>query len=388
MDEKNSLEKTLLFVLTMENLSFVDRKHVPSPVLDREWPKIANFMNKMKEALGDNLVRAELFPNVSVVEYGQGHALEGVVFYVKGTTKMESLQPFLTPLYQHMTVCDISHISQEKIDNCKLKDLVESPQAQGSGIAGEGVYPLRDFDMVEAYEKRSFPANEGWYTSLGLGNGGIANIVTDGKQKKIIVAGGHEGLHYKMLKTLAEYPATTIKQMIRASGPSITRDKIYNTVNIVCDLQKKNQAAIIKKICNFLEDKPIDQEPYTNFDVKLQTGYSCFYNTVHEKIENGSSLCAITQGVYHVSKDLDIQPEKRTEQSANIFMIHKPWEIQQLVISKSHMNKMEFFPLTVGRYARPSPKDAPENDGTVDFVKNKISWPGKQSYLCIKKLIL
>lgn len=348
-------------------LDFVNFSRVPDRVLNSaEGAHIKARLTQMKQDLGSNLLKVELFPNAGHVTCGSGEVLSGAVYIVKSGTPLNKLMAYLGPLYQHATAINLGKVSDEAVDRCKKawKDIIDVPSARGSGHPELGVNVHAEHDILEQYRNRGNNSEASWFTSIGNNYPSFAMLLKNQYgDRKLLLAGGHDHLNSKLLDSIGEN--TKIEDIAEKNYSFENGSNLHSLIQDIKNLQKINHSAIALNVMNALEGKPTTEKQNT-FKSQLNLNYSCFFNTVHEITRSRNpqqQVFAIAQGLVDVSTDVSSSDPKNMD----LFMIENPKRAHQISLHKEEIkNVVKYFPITTG-------SSVMSNIGMADSEKESLS---------------
>lgn len=360
----------------MAELNFVDFSRVPTRIWNSaEGARVRERLSQVKKALGNNLEKVDLYPNVGHVSFGTGEVLNGLNYHIKRGTPVTDILPFLGPLYQHFSVFNFGAIEDSKLEGCKKEwaDIIDPPAARGSGIPGYGVNVQEQIDLVELCQKRGDAKEKQWFTSLGTYYPGYAIVSKDKLgQVKLVLAGGHEQLHKKLAMSITQ--GLKIEDIADRNFTLDMDNSLGLTIKTIKDLQAVNHSHIAAKVMSTLGLGKY--QGTTGFSTPVPIPYSCFYNTIHESTRQRGTQAqtfTITQGVVDTSADLT---EVGASDLVRLYMIESPKKIHELNIYREFLDKVRYFPITTGS-SEVASFGMSEKD-KID-VRNNVHWTGISS---------
>jgi hypothetical protein len=351
---------------------YIHNVYVPPRIWEKEGNSITQRLTEMKQTLGENLVSAVLFPNVGFVNYGMGHSLTGVVYFLKKGTPAKDLAPYIGQLYQHITVFDVGNIKEEEIQTIrgKFRDIFQNNS--GSGIPG--IEEEDHSDIIDDYMQKT-KKESNWNVSLGTEYPSLTGLYkSPNGQTKLYILGGHEQVHKSLLTAIGTIPDLKVEDLCDKKFALDSESPLAKKISVAKDIQKTNHSVIISRVLALLSGKQVPQEKCKNFSPPVALTSSCFVNTVQEtKLKNfPGTFYAVCQGVANVHEDLSIFDK----QSAHVefFIAESPLRIHSLQINKKRLDSnLRFLPVTTGCSDN---ADLQMSEEDKKKLKENLQWTG------------
>lgn len=331
------------------NFTF-DNTRVPQRVWDAEGDAITQTVNKVREAMGEALLGVVCYPNVGHVSCGTSQVLNGVVYHLARGAPLNTMLPFLGPMYQRVSVFNLGQLGESTKNLSKQwKDIIDPPAARGSGVPDVGINVHSHVDLVENYEGRTKDLGDGWYTSLGAAYpsyAGVYNTATG--QHKLVIAGGHEQLHRRLTNDILTRTNCTVEDVADRALGLEAANSLTPLVKGIKEVQGVNHSLMAAKVLRAMNlgNKDLPSEPFKAFNMPISADYACFYNTVREEPFSLGRVYTISQGVADVS--VDVVSSAKNKECISLYMFESPAHLQEFSVQASLADKLRFFPITTG----------------------------------------